>query len=71
MTNFGSIARTRREQLGLSQNMVANMACCDRKTVKDFELNRRVVGIDYVSSILNVLGMELVLKESKNDRSGV
>ena len=63
MTNFGSIARTRRQELGLSQNAVANMACCDRKTVKAFELDQRVVGIDYVAGILNALGMELVVKE--------
>ena len=39
------------------------MACCDRRTVRAFELNQRNVTIDTVMSILSVLGLKLVVKE--------
>ena len=66
MNDFGAIARKKRQALGLSQPKVADMACCDRRTVKAFELNQRSVGIDTVMSIFNVLGLTLVVKEIEN-----
>lgn len=61
--DLGTIARTRREELGLLQKQVADMACCDRTTVRDFENNKRNVGIDHILSIFGVLGLRLVVEE--------
>ena len=67
-TNLGTIARAQREKLGLSKLKVADMACCDRRTVRAFELNQRNVTIDTVMSIFSVLGLKLVVvKEEKRD----
>ena len=63
MIDFGAIARTQRQKLGLSQQEVADMAVCHRETVSIFENNIRSVGIDIVQSIFNVLGLELTVKE--------
>lgn len=62
--DLGTIARTRREELGLLQKQVADMACCDRTTVRDFENNKRNVGIDHILSIFGVLGLKVVVEEA-------
>lgn len=63
MIDFGAIARTQRQKLGLSQQQVADKAFCHRETVCVFENNVRSVGIDIVQNIFNVLGFELTVKE--------
>ena len=63
--DFGTIARTRRQELGLTQKQVSNLACCDKSTVKAFELNLYNVGIDHVLSIFGALGLKIVVEEDK------
>lgn len=62
--DLGTIARTRRQKLGLFQWQVADMACCDRSTVKAFENNKHSIGMDHVMSILGALGLKIVVEEA-------
>ena len=61
--DLGTIARTRRQELGMTQQEVAELAPCHRETVLAFENNTRVVGIDVVQSIFGALGLKIVVEE--------
>lgn len=67
MVNFGAIARKQRQQLGLSQQEVADKAICHRETVCMFENNARSVSMDIVQNIFDALGLELTVKEAHHD----
>ena len=67
MINLGTIARKQRQQLGLSQQEVADKAICHRETVCMFENNARSVSMDIVQNIFNALGLELTVKEVQHD----
>lgn len=67
MVNFGVIARKQRQQLGLSQQEVADKAICHRETVCMFENNARSVSMDIVQNIFNALGLELTVKEAQHE----
>lgn len=67
MINLGAIARKQRQQLGLSQQEVADKAICHRETVCMFENNARSVSMDIVQNIFNALGLELTVKEAQYD----
>ena len=60
--DFGTVARIRRNDLGLTQQQVADMACCHRETVVCFERNTRQVRFDIVLSIFAVLGLKIVVE---------
>lgn len=62
MNDLGTIARIRRQELGLTQREVGKKACCGKETVKAFEHNKRSVGLDYVQGIFKALGMKLVVE---------
>ena len=61
--DLGTIARERREYLGLSQRKLAEKSGYSLDTINAFENDRRQVGIDTVLDIFNVLGLKLVVKE--------
>lgn len=63
MIDIGAIAKGKRQELGLSQQQVADMACVDKGTVKAFEGNKRSVGLDHILSIFGVLGLKLTVEE--------
>ena len=65
--DYGSLARIRRNDLGLTQGQVAEMACCHRETVVCFERNTRQVRFDMVLSIFQALGLKLVVEEEEGD----
>ena len=67
MIDLGAIARKQRQQLGLSQQEVADKAICHRETVCMFENNARSVSMDIVQNIFNALGLELTVKEVHHD----
>lgn len=63
MIDIGAIAKSRRQELGLTQRQVADVACVDKGTVKAFEGNKRSVGLDHILSIFGVLGLRLTVEE--------
>ena len=67
MIDLGTIARKQRQQLGLSQQEVADKAICHRETVCMFENNARSVSMDIVQNIFDALGLELTVKEVQHD----
>lgn len=69
--DYGTMARIRRKELGLSQQAVADAACVNRDTIVAFETNRRSIGLDIFIDILGALGLKLVVEEMENDGKGV
>lgn len=63
--DLGTIARTRRQELGLLQREVADRACCCQSTVKAFESRKRGINMDIAMSILGALGLKVVIEEDK------
>ena len=63
--NLGTIVRTRRKELGMTQQDVAEIAVCHRETVWAFENNSRRIGLDTAQDIFNALGLKLVVEEGK------
>lgn len=62
--DLGTIARTRRQELGMTQQEVADIAVCHRETVCAFENNSRVVNMDIAQSIFGALGLKIVVEEA-------
>lgn len=69
MVDIGAIAKDKRQELGLSQQQVADMACVDKGTVKAFEGNKRSVGLDHILSIFGVLGLKIVVEDDNGKGS--
>lgn len=65
--DFGTIVRTRRKELGMTQQDVAEIAVCHRETVWAFENNSRRIGLDMAQDIFKVLGLELIVREAQHD----
>lgn len=63
--NLGSIVKSRRLTLGLTQIQLAERSGYSLDTINAFENDRRNVGIDTVLDIFNVLNLKLVVKEEK------
>lgn len=61
--DFGTIVRTRRKELDMTQQDVAEIAVCHRETVWAFENNNRRIGLDTAQDIFNALGLKLVVEE--------
>ena len=61
--DFGMIVRTRRKELGMTQQDVAEIAVCHRETVWAFENNNRRIGLGTAQDIFNALGLKLVVEE--------
>ena len=65
--NLGSIVKSRRLNLGITQTQLAEKSGYSLDTINAFENDRRNVGIDTVLDIFNVLGLKLVVKEEEGD----
>ena len=63
MTNYGSLARSRRLELGMTQVQVADKAGCSLDTVNVFENDRRNMTMDIVLSILDAVGLKVEVVE--------
>lgn len=59
-TRLGSIVRTRRLELGMTQDSLASRACVSAKTVVTLEMGRAGgIRLDKLRAILDTLGMSV------------
>ena len=63
--NLGSIIKSRRLALGITQTQLAERSGYSLDTINAFENDRRNVGIDTVLDVFNALNLKLVVKEEK------
>jgi len=63
--DYGTLVRIRRKEFGLTQRQVADMACCHRQTVGALENNAKSINTDCFLSILEALGLKLVVEEDE------
>jgi len=68
--DYGTLARIRRKELGLTQKDVADLACCNRETVVCFENNTRSLRFDIVQDILSALRLKLAVEEDNDEQTG-
>ncbi|MGZ3748720.1 MAG: helix-turn-helix domain-containing protein [Pseudobdellovibrionaceae bacterium] len=54
--------RTRREELGYTQDELAFRAGLNTRFIKEFELDKKTVRLDKVTELLNFLGASLEVK---------
>lgn len=66
--DLGTIARERRQEMGLTRRQVGDMACCSESTVKAFENCKRGIGMDFVLSIYGALGLKIVVEEEERKK---
>jgi transcriptional regulator with XRE-family HTH domain len=68
---FGQAARRRREQLGLSQEALADRAGIHRTYVSSIELGKVRLGLDIAKKVADALGVALseLIAEAEADRS--
>lgn len=62
-----AVVRGRRKQLGLTQQDLADLAGASDRFVRDFENGKPSVRLDKVLDVLNVLGLEPVLRLRRPD----
>ena len=62
MQEIGSTIRERREQVGLSQEELAELGQVSVRTVRNLESGRGNIGIKPLGQIARVLGLALSLK---------
>ena len=61
MSDFGSIARLRRRELGLTQRDVAQMCGLSMRLVGEIERGKERVGVEKLLALLDVLNMTMVV----------
>jgi transcriptional regulator with XRE-family HTH domain len=57
--SLGSVIKKRRKELGLTQSRLSAIAEVSPTTLREIELGKVNPGVDVVSRILDILGMEL------------
>jgi HTH-type transcriptional regulator/antitoxin HipB len=64
-TRLGAAIRTRRRELALTQQQLAELAGCGLAFLYDLERGKRSVRLDKVLEVLEVLGLELHVEEGR------
>lgn len=59
--SWGAVLRRRRQELGLRQDELAALAGVSTRSVHAVESSKPTVRLDVLTSIVSVLGLELVL----------
>ncbi|HUX03826.1 MAG TPA: helix-turn-helix domain-containing protein [Acidimicrobiales bacterium] len=62
MNTMGQEVRRRRRELHLNQEEVADLAGVSPSLVRFIEHNKPTLRLDKVANVLNVLGLEIVVK---------
>lgn len=62
ISRLGSAVQTRRQQLGLRQDQLAELADCSRLTIIRLENGSGNIRLDKLLSILSVLGLQLTIQ---------
>lgn len=66
LAEVAAAVRLRREELGLRQDELADLAGCATRTVSMLEHAKSTLRVDKLLDILTVLGLELVLRPGKS-----
>lgn len=61
--DYGTLVRTRRQELGMSQSKLAELANCHRSTVIALELNHKAITFDIFLDILAALDLKMDIQE--------
>lgn len=61
MTDYGTILKKRRKELGLRQWQVADAAHVHRSTVSLYENNKIPMNFDVLQSILEILKLKVII----------
>ncbi|WP_175632433.1 helix-turn-helix domain-containing protein [Pedobacter ghigonis] len=59
LISIGAVIKKRRKELGLTQSRLSAIAEVSSTTLREIELGKVNPGVDVVSRILDILGMEL------------
>jgi HTH-type transcriptional regulator / antitoxin HipB len=65
---LGDVVRQRREELGLRQDELADLAGVSTRFVHTLEAGKPTVQLDRVAAVLDVLGLELAVQRRSPDR---
>lgn len=60
MAEIGDVLRTRRRELGMTQDEVAQYCNCSQRLISEMERGRGTVGIDKVIRYANGLGVDFL-----------
>lgn len=60
--NLGTEARTRRRELRLTQQELADLAGVSERFVRDFEAGKETVSLAHARRVLETLGLHLTLR---------
>lgn len=71
MVDLAAAARRRREQLGLRQEELADLAGCSERFVHMLESAKPTVRLDKVLDVFHVLGLQLVVRRGAAGQIGV
>ncbi|MGH8876090.1 MAG: helix-turn-helix domain-containing protein [Stackebrandtia sp.] len=66
LAEVAAAVRVRREELGLRQDELADLAGCATRTVSMLEHAKSTLRVDKLVDILTVLGFELILRPGKS-----
>lgn len=70
-SSLGQVVRGRREQLGLTQVELAELAAVSTRFVHTLEADKPTVRLDKVVDVLGVLGLELRVARGRGGVRGV
>ncbi len=71
---YGNLVRTRRKELKMSQQELAELACVNRKTIIAMEREARNTRLDVFLSVLNALDLKLdifAIEEEQEDENAM
>lgn len=63
MIDFSELVKSRREELGMTRREVADKALCSVSTMLSLEHYKRMIRMDILQDILEVLGLKIVVEE--------